>query len=578
MNLTLEDLVETKNGNRFVIPWKWLTASARQTLQVIFAVYFDEEQDFSRGFAVHHLGLVSVSDAKAIRYLDPRKVNFLVEEIQKIVKNPKYLSLPTLDDELVIESSSAVDVFEIYDDMIRKASNLQDFTNAILERLTAEFEISDRNLQIVLERSEWICDNPSTLDAIGKEYGITRERVRQITKKYENPVLRIKGQIRFIDSVVAILENAGSLEDFMQTLIGAELSTDNYISMQRLNALFAIFGESSEAAKYFELLEMLESEERRLNGIAGGLSKFRSKLGFIDLSYAQKSLGIELDQLKNAILQKYPRTLFVEKLALARTNRWTTIFESSIGKQLLFNQNLESSELLVGIKRIASQRQDSLSFNDEIYIELIGLLCGNPINAEKFLSGMDEDFELSESDSWLIREFQNSHDGMLHRIEIAKRGIETGFNLGSLTAYLGSSPLIRPLSNGVFTLVGNSFLPDEVLTHAELALAQDPAVGMSLEYEGSNIYLNLTPNLGLHSSGVVLPNREIKDLFSGYVFALDCTCGACKSEQLIRLSKDGFWQGFNGLLSHALTVHKIGLGATLRIYFDFELQKATLQA
>ena len=87
MITTLADLVDTPSGNRYLIPWKWLTSNAKKTMEIVFQFAFDEEQDFTRGFAIHHLRYVDLVDVKAIKYLDFKHVQLAIEEIQRIALN-----------------------------------------------------------------------------------------------------------------------------------------------------------------------------------------------------------------------------------------------------------------------------------------------------------------------------------------------------------------------------------------------------------------------------------------------------------------------------------------------------------
>ena len=75
MSSTLGDLIDSQFGTRFLIPWKWLTPNSRQTLEIVFQLTMDSEQDFSEGFALHHLYYVNLNDVKAIRYLDGHRIN-----------------------------------------------------------------------------------------------------------------------------------------------------------------------------------------------------------------------------------------------------------------------------------------------------------------------------------------------------------------------------------------------------------------------------------------------------------------------------------------------------------------------
>jgi hypothetical protein len=217
-----------------------------------------------------------------------------------------------------------------------------------------------------------------------------------------------------------------------------------------------------------------------------------------------------------------------------------------------------------------------MSADSTDYVHIIHSLCGNPPNRSTFSKTQLYETELSDADKWLIGIFQSSSNGLLHRVEITKLAIEAGMNLGSITAYCGSSPFIRPHSNGVFSLIGNQPDPVQVATHAELALALVGAVEINIEYQGSNILLTLIPNLNTYASGVVLPNREVKDLFTGFVFTPTCACGPIDSKQVLKLSKEGFWMGFQSIFAHGLQKHKFGVSTEYRILFDFDQKKATL--
>jgi hypothetical protein len=217
-----------------------------------------------------------------------------------------------------------------------------------------------------------------------------------------------------------------------------------------------------------------------------------------------------------------------------------------------------------------------MSGENSDYLNLINSLCGNPPTLGTFESEQLYPTELSESDNWLIRMFNSSPNGLLHRVEITKFGIESKMNLGSITAYCGSSPLIRMHSSGVFSLIGVLPSTDQILTHAELALSQDKAVELNLEFDSSNVWVTLKPNLNTFASGVVLPNREIKELFAEAIFTPECTCGPIASKQILKLSKEGFWTGYQSIFAHALQQHDFGTSTPFKIFFDFDQNKAIL--
>lgn len=576
MSATLAELIEAPHGTRFVIPWSWLTSNSKKSMEIVFQFAFDEEQDFSRGFAIHHLRYIQISDVKAIKYLDYRHVLLAIEEIQKIVHNAKYSELPTVDDTREVFSGDKINSFEIYEDMIRKASNLEDLADAILNRIDAEFPMSERDRTVVCARAEWYTSDPQTLDSIGRDYGLTRERIRQISKKFEITMIDLTGELRFAKLLSQAAMASESFEDFQKQAVESSLTSEEDLDVTQCESIMKFLSGSSGWQPFLDQLELWRSLDDEKSRAVSQLTKFRSKMGFIDAAYASKSLGFTPEDMIDLIKEKYPRSILSKSVVLARTEKIVSTFEAAISKQLTLCETLSAEELLVGARRHASLRNDSMPAEDADYIHIIHSLCGNPPTKETFLKTQLYETDLSESDKWLIEVFNSSQSGLLHRVEITKFGIDSGMNLGSITAYCGSSPFIRPHSNGVYSLIGIYPDPIQVATHAELALAQDRSVEMTIEFDGSNVALKLLPNLNTYASGVLLPSREIKEIFTDSTFSPFCTCGPIESKQVLRLSKEGFWMGFQSIFAHALQRHSFNANTPFQILFDFDQKKGIL--
>ena len=71
-------------------------------------------------------------------------------------------------------------------------------------------------------------------------------------------------------------------------------------------------------------------------------------------------------------------------------------------------------------------------------------------------------------------------------------------------------------------------------------------------------------------------NGEIKDIFKDSIFTPSCICGLMESKQLIRLSKEGFWLGFQSFFAHALQNHGFTINSQYELFFDFDLKSVTL--
>ena len=576
MSATIGDLIDAPLGNRYLIPWQWLTVNSKKTMETLFQFAFDEEQDFSRGFAIHHLQFIDLADVKAIKYLDYKYVQLAIEEIQNLVFNQKYPELPTIDDSEQFIGTIHINKFEIYDDLIRKASNIEDLAQAILDRLDAEFPMSERDKAVVSARATWFTSSPQTLESIGRDYGLTRERIRQITKKYENPNLQIHRDLRFAKSLSDVAVASNSLEDLKESGAIKSLTREEYLDTDQCKEIMGLLSNSTGWNGFRSQILNWQAQEALDDAAVGRISKYRSKMGFIDAAYAAKDMELTLEKTLEIINEKYPRLVMSDTLVLARTEKLVSTFESSVFKQLLVIESLPANEILVGVRRYASLRNDAMSGLEDNYIDIIHSLCGKPPTLENFKQTQLYQTELRESDAWLIGVFNSSPNGLLHRVEITKYGIESRINLGSITAYCGSSPFIRPHAKGVYSLIGKYPSNQQVSTHAELALAQDTAVDFQIEFQGSNVSFILKPNLNTYASGVLLPSREIKDIFRDSIFTPSCVCGSMDSKQLIRLSKEGFWTGFQSIFAHALQNHGYTIDSRFNLFFDFDLKTVIL--
>jgi hypothetical protein len=415
------------------------------------------------------------------------------------------------------------------------------------------------------------------LDAIGHDYGLTRERIRQITKKFDVPISSFSGELRFAQDLSRFALLATSIEEFQDIATKNFLISEDVLDPTQCKSIMSFLPESEGWGDFIAKLNVWESQKEEFFDASRKISKFRSKMGFIDVVYAAKELELPQDRTIAAIKEKYPRSVISRNLVLARTENIVSTFESSVAKQLLVAQSLPAEEILAGARRHASLRNDSMTGEISDYLHIIHSLAGNPPTLEKFHENQLYKTELSESDKWLVKMFSSSESGLLHRVEITKFGIESKMSLGSITAYCGSSPFIRTHSNGIYSLIGIHPSPEQVSIHAELALSQDKPVDISLEFVGSNVLFVLTPNLNTYASGVVLPNRELKELFAESIFSPECVCGPIDSKQILKLTKEGFWTGFQSIFSHALSQHDFDTNSIFRIFFDFDRNKAILQ-
>jgi hypothetical protein len=244
MSATLAEMIEVGEESRNLIPWNWLTSNARKSMEIVFQFAFDEEQDFSRGFAIHHLRFIQISDVKAIKYLDYKRVLLAMEEIQKITKIPRYSELPTIDGSMPAPLGLEFNSYEIYEDMIRKAASIEDLAEAILDRIDAEFPMSERDRAVVCARAEWYTSDPQTLDAIGRDYGISRERIRQIARKFEIETIQLRGELRFARLLSELAVASPSFDEFQEKAVKNFLTSGEDLDVTQCESIMLFLNQS----------------------------------------------------------------------------------------------------------------------------------------------------------------------------------------------------------------------------------------------------------------------------------------------------------------------------------------------
>jgi len=97
-------------------------------------------------------------------------------------------------------------------------------------------ELGERSQEIIKKRFGLFNDKPETLEKIGKDYGITRERVRQIIMDSSKKLSKKKENSNFQEAeekiIWTIKENSGiiSEEDIIKNLSGGELAEANAVN------------------------------------------------------------------------------------------------------------------------------------------------------------------------------------------------------------------------------------------------------------------------------------------------------------------------------------------------------------
>lgn len=384
------------------------------------------------GISYRDLTGLKISDLTDFSFIDHREKVQILGELRD--------TFSTFEaDGLEGGATSALDpnyLSEFPADAIDAARNLEDLLGAILDEYRSYKEMDDRTLAILKGRIPAFLSSYRTLEDIGMEFHVTRERIRQIESNYLNINLtKIRHTNRLLEELVEMLESSPSQEAFAESASKSILLRNETISTAKLKAILQILG-IEELISKVEAVEANWDSVSEAQGVLETQAKaYRNKFGLIDLSVFTSDTNSSNMQAFDAIKRVYPRAIMKGNLVLARTSSLDTAFENAIGKQLMVFGELDAEALLIGIERQAAYRQVSISGSEIEQIALVKEIAGDSPSYEAFMIQAKSEPELSPTDVWFLELFQESPTGMLHRSEISAAAIRDGKNLASVSVF-----------------------------------------------------------------------------------------------------------------------------------------------
>jgi len=441
-------------------------------------------------------------------------------------------------------------------------------------------KVDERAIAMLKHRHQAFREPGLTLDDIGKEWGVTRERVRQIVEPLMKVRLEIENDIPLLLKAVEIFEECEDEIQFNTRVSNEGLSPGEEISWQQLLGLTRILAPDTLTNRVYKKHLEMESESGFNSPIRNLVKKDRSKFGLYDLQVVSKKYEITVDKAFNIISEIYPRSVRSGNLVLARTKNLDTMFENSISKQLKVNSPLQVKELLKGLHRTGKQRDVSLIGSTADLSNLILTLAGDPPTYEKASSGLLKEVEFQTLEKWLIEIFNGANLGILHSNDVVNFALrEARINVSSVTVYLLNSPIMRSHGRSLYSLVGTDVTEDQLDSYIQIIRGSSEASEVSYEMTDANTgILSVKPNLNVITSGIVFPPSGYKKIFEGFEFETSCSCGQLETIQAVKFSPSGFWTGFTAMIRHGFSQHQMTKGSTFRFEFDFDRSVVRLLA
>ncbi len=573
MDEYLTDLIAFNGDPEVIMLWDNFTNPVSNSLQRFLSrTYRDDSWKF--GICYNHLKEHRLSDLMDTPNVGEIRKNQILDELANVfgVYEKQGLDgwvaaqIETLEDS--DDSTYAPDAVDL-------SMSLLDVVKGIIFYYNDYREIDDRTLEIIRARVPALMRHPKTLEELGTQFNITRERVRQIESKYLDLQLGSVKETNFVMlELVKVLENSLAEDDFIAKAEKADLLEGEPVTVAKLKAILQVLG----LENYLSRVESVESQWDIANYVKDVLSQkareARHKFGLIDLSTFTKENKVGEAEAFAAVHAIYPRSIRAGRLVLARTPGLDTAFENAIGKQLMVFNELNAESLLVGIERQANYRQTPLVGLKADLIALIKELSGENPNFATFRSNTLENPELSQTDEWILEVFRDSPTGMMHRNEITAAAMRDGKNVNSIGVFLIFNPLVRPVGSAVLALADQNFDVELVKQYAAIARAAEEPTQLDFSFQGSNILITFVPNLNTIAAGVLFPKQELRDMVKLHSFPVECFCGTFESNQMLRMKNPSFWTGFTGSIKHLQNQHSYKKGQEIQMLLDMDKKTA----
>lgn len=471
-----------------------------------------------------------------------------------------------------IAPSSEIGEVSAKDLPFEKCENFSELLQELESVLLKLPKVDQRAIGMLKHRHQAFAEPLRTLDELGKEWGVTRERVRQIVDPLMEVSIPVGFEIPLLVKAVELFEQCDDEDQFDLVVEENEIFSGEEITWQRLWGLTRILSPEVLAERVYEKHLVLEAESGEDSPIRTQIKKDRSQFGLYDLQVVSKKYDVSVEKAFKVISEIYPRSIRSGSLVLARTKNLDTMFENSIAKQLKMANSLSVKELRIGLERTGNYRGVSVIGSSLDVSGLIERIAGQPPNLRSISNELIKEIEFRTLEKWLIEIFSESSLGILHSNEVVNLALrEKTINVSSITVYLLTSPIIRSLGKSIYCLVGTQVSQDQLDAYIQLIRDTSEASEVSYEMRDASIgILSVKPNLNVITSGIVFLPSGYKKIFQGLEFKTSCACGQLETVQAIKFAPSGFWTGFTAMIRHGFSHHQMSKGSTIRFEFNFD--------
>jgi hypothetical protein len=340
-----------------------------------------------------------------------------------------------------------------------------------LEEITRAFA-QGRKLEIIVSFLGWGGRGVKTLQAVGNEFQITRERVRQVTSKFIGNIRQVqvyaptlKRTIFHINMHITAAMNDAQTDLCQKGITKSLFCLDGVVNAARLLGVSAPF----VIEEHNGIQMAVRHEDMGLSKFIVGLAKRRvshaglGKVGDLcDLVQNERGTSIEGSAVAR-ILQSLASLHWLDErkewFLLDNTRRNHLV--GLVAKVLSVAPSIHVNEMRAAIA--GDLRGMGFAPPKNVVLEFCRIACRCKVEGDtivaKFPPPVAEVLSKAEQIAYSILA---EYGPLLHRSDFERKCIERGMNASTFSVYLGRAPIIARYGPGVYGLRGAHVVPGDV--------------------------------------------------------------------------------------------------------------------